>query len=139
MTAAGQMGLFAAPRRPAPALTIRQPFASLIISAIKRVENRGWSTSYRGPLLIHAGKGIDKDAMATHGHLLDGEYPAGAIIGLVDLIDCVQDSDSEWAEPDSFHWVLANARALREPVPAKGQLGLWTLDDETARLAGEML
>jgi hypothetical protein len=135
---AGQMGLFAVPSRPAPALTIKSPWAQLVTQGVKDVENRGWYTSYRGPLYIHAGKGIDKDAMAAHGHLLSGEYPSGAIIGLVDVIDCVQDSDSEWAEAGSWHWILANARALPEPVPAKGQLGLWTLDDETARLAGEI-
>jgi hypothetical protein len=102
-------------------ITIRQPWASLIIEGIKDIENRTWATSYRGPLLIHAGKGIDKSEWTQT--LTD--MPAGAIIGTVDLIDVVRDSDSEWAEADSFHWVLANPRPLPVPVSACGKLGLW--------------
>ena len=48
----------------------------------------------------------------------------GAIIGVVEVVDCVRDSGSPWAEPGSWHWCLAGARAL-EPVPWRGRLGLW--------------
>ena len=105
-------------------LTIRQPWASLIIAGVKDVENRSWPTKYRGSLLIHAGKGIDHSEWT--GTLDD--MPAGVIIGVVDLVDCVRDSGSEWAEPDSWHWVLANPRPLPEPIPAKGKLGLWNVE-----------
>ena len=44
------------------ALTIKQPWATLIIQGDKRFEFRSWQTKYRGELLIHAGKGIDKEA-----------------------------------------------------------------------------
>ena len=44
-------------------LTIKQPWATLIMQGDKRFEFRSWQTKYRGDLLIHAGKGIDKEAM----------------------------------------------------------------------------
>src|SRR3990167_7355801 len=67
------------------ALTICQPYAHLIVMGEKRVENRTWPTRYRGPLAIHAGKSLA---------WMDGERPSadmafGAIVGVVDLIDCV--------------------------------------------------
>ena len=58
--------------------------------------------------------------MREHGHLLRS-YPAGAIIGAVDVIGCVRDSSSPWAVPGQWHWILANPRAC-EPVPATGSL-----------------
>lgn len=55
-------------------LTIRQPWASCIVEKGKRVENRTWSTDYRGPLLIHAGQGIDNSTHAGSAWL---QFPAG--------------------------------------------------------------
>ena len=65
------------------ALTIRQPWASLIVDGEKRVENRTWPTKYRGPLLIHAGKSrleVDRDQARR--------LPFSAIIGQVEVVDC---------------------------------------------------
>lgn len=45
-------------------LTLKQPWASLIANGYKKYEFRTWKTNYRGPILIHAGKGIEKDALA---------------------------------------------------------------------------
>ena len=44
-------------------LTIREPWASLIINGYKKYEFRSWKTNYRGVVLIHAGKGIDRDML----------------------------------------------------------------------------
>lgn len=118
-----QDGLFDVATDAPRALTVRQPWAGLIVAGIKGVENRSHPTSYRGTLLIHAGLGADADAMAEHGGRL-GEYPAGAIIGAVDVIGCVRDSPSPWAAEGQWHWILANPRAC-EPVPASGALSLW--------------
>ncbi len=114
-------------------LGVRNPWAALIIhgcpdGSFKDVENRSRRTSHRGPLLIHAG--LATDPSEWNGKL--GEVPSGAIIGVVDLIDCVQDSASEWAEASSWHWLLANPRPLTTPIPARGQLGLWRLPHHTA-------
>lgn len=111
------------------ALTIRQPFASLVMAGVKTTENRTWRTNYRGRLLIHAGARDDRDAMREHGHLLD-DYPRGAILGSVELVDIVRDSSSPWAMPDSFHWILSDARHYDVPIPCKGRLGLWHLGSD---------
>lgn len=104
------------------ALTIRQPWASLVVDGEKNVENRTWSTNYRGVLVIHAGSQIDSEAP----HPTDG--PTGAIIGTVRVVDCVQDSDSEWAIPGQWHWILSDPRPCR-PRPAKGSQGFWSLSE----------
>ena len=44
-------------------LTLKQPWATLVAEGIKKYEFRTWKTNYRGKILIHAGVGIDKDAM----------------------------------------------------------------------------
>ena len=113
------------------ALTIRQPFASLVMAAVKTTENRTWRTNYRGRLLIHAGARDDREAMARHGHLLD-DYPRGAILGTVELLDCVRDSESEWALADHWHWQLADPQPFETPIPATGKLGLWTFGGDRA-------
>lgn len=107
------------------ALTIRQPWASLIVAGIKDVENRSWPTSHRGLLYVHAGSAVDREAMALHGHLLEPTLPSGAIIGTVELINCVRAADSRWAEPGQWHWLLADPQQLPVPVPCRGALGLW--------------
>lgn len=108
------------------ALTIRQPWASLIIHGLKDVENKPQRTTRRGTLVVHAGLAVDKEGMSEYGHLLPPTaYVRGAAIGLVDILHVVTDSSSRWAEPGLYHWVLAAPRRFVEPVPCRGQLGLW--------------
>lgn len=107
------------------ALTIKQPWASLITAGIKDVENRSWRTDYRGVMIVHAGARPDDEAMRLHGHLLVDEAPVGAIIGTVRVVDCVRDSESPWAIPGCWHWILEDPRPCR-PRVAKGALSLWT-------------
>ena len=122
--AAAQGTLFdMAPAAP-KALTIRQPWASLIMAGIKDVENRSKPTHFRGTIAVHAGKGVSAEGMTAHGHLIE-DYPAGAIIGTVDIVGCVRDSGSEWAMDGCWHWILANPRPCA-PVPAQGELSFWT-------------
>jgi hypothetical protein len=106
-------------------LTVRQPWASLIVAGIKDVENRSWHTEYRGKLGIHAGNRVDRYALDAHGHRLDGDPPLGALVGSVTLVDCVQDSKSRWAEPGMWHWILADPSELVHPRRMPGKLGLW--------------
>jgi ASCH domain len=110
-----------------PALTVRQPWASLIIEGTKDVENRGWSTYHRGPLIIHAGNALDREALAKHRRLLQhaDSLPHGCLLGTVDLVDCVERARSRWAEPGAFHWLLRDPRPFRSLVPMRGSLGLW--------------
>jgi len=112
-------------------LTIRQPWAWAIIHGGKDVENRTWRTSFRGPLLIHAGSAFEVDGyervkgLAVQAPPPAGEFTHGAIIGVVDLVDCVQDSDSAWAADGQWHWCLRNPRPLDQAVACQGKLGLW--------------
>lgn len=129
-------------------LSVRQPWASLEVANIKPVENRTRPTNYRGPLLIHAAKRPDwvqffavtggKNINASlakyklkKGRYLrrDDDFPLGAIIGQVNLIDCVQNHPSEWAESGAWHWVFADAKAFDTPVPYPGRLGLFDAPD----------
>jgi hypothetical protein len=108
---------------PPKALTVKQPWASLIMAGLKDVENRTWKTNFRGTLIIHAGSGVARDAMLEHGHLV-GAYPAGAIIGTVDLVDCITGSPSPWAMDGHWHWILANPKPCA-PVAHAGALSFW--------------
>ena len=74
-------------------ITIKQPFATLIAEGLKEYEFRTWKTKYRGEILIHAGKNIDKEAMERYKHL-DLEYPAGCIIAKVKITDCIYIDDN---------------------------------------------
>lgn len=115
------------------ALSIMQPWASLIIGYGKSIENRTWATQHRGPLLIHAGKKIDRAGYDLAWRLgvdvpAPDDLPRGGIIGQVELVDCVRDAVSPWAFPDCWHWRLESPRALPfEPCP--GQMGLFWVPD----------
>jgi len=118
------------------ALTIRQPWAQLIIYGIKDVENRSWQTKYRGPLLIHAGLTVDREDERYYRELCQEEdlpwptpVPTGCIVGIVQLVDCVTESDSEWFY-GPFGWVLEKALQFETPIPFTGRLGLYEVPDE---------
>lgn len=120
--------------RAVPALTVKQPWATLIMMGIKDIENRMWLTGYRGPVFIHAGQKWDSDpwpkdpALEKFGltHFTPDHFPRGVILGTVELVDLITDSKSLWAMPDHIHWVLKNPSLLDQPIAWRGQLGLWT-------------
>lgn len=109
-------------------ISIRQPWASLIIHHGKNIENRTWPTRYRGPLLIHASQRKDditpKDILDRYGvRVSTHNFPTGGIIGIVDLVDCVADHPSRWFEGE-YGFVLKNPRQLRFQAWS-GQLGIF--------------
>lgn len=122
-------------------LTIKQPWAELIIDGYKKYEFRGWKTKYRGKILIHAGMSLEKDMMIRFkDYNLD--YTLGAIIGEADLVDCIL-VDKKFNEElrnidpivygrsnhvENYAWKLDNIIKYDEPIPCKGQLGLWNYD-----------
>jgi len=141
-------------------LTVKQPWASLIVSGIKDIENRTWKTNFRGRILIHAGMAKTSGMMAVYLNRaqyakfresvgfsgLDFIEPIGAIIGSVEIVDCVVNHSSIWAEktisvPDedinpktvfekpAYNWVLANPIIFKEPIPCKGKLSFWEFDE----------
>ncbi|MEE8465915.1 MAG: ASCH domain-containing protein [Dehalococcoidia bacterium] len=108
--------------KPQYALSIRQPWAHLIVSGEKDIENRPWHTGYRGRIYVHAGKTPDGLFSEIPRHITSEQF--GAIVGEVDVIDCVASSESRWFE-GPWGWVLANPVAYPVPIPCRGQLGLW--------------
>jgi len=130
--------------------TIKQPWASLIVAGIKNIENRSQPTKYRGRILIHSSAkpaGLILDLLNENqlSQLTDEQYtnvlcsPFSAIIGSVEIVDCVVNHPSIWAEKTFFdefdpthnekptyNWVLANPIKFDEPIlNVKGKLSFW--------------
>lgn len=106
----------------------------------KDVENRSWTSPYRGLLAIHAGKSVDSDPLAvTTGQRLEQRLPSGCVVATVQLLDVVRDSSSEWARENCYHWVLSDVRQLAEPVPCVGRQALFKLPlDVEARVLEQL-
>ena len=130
------------------ALTICQPYAHLIMIGEKRVENRTWPTRYRGPLAIHAGKGLAW--MGSVERTPDMAF--GAIVGVADLVDCIEldtylpmlnaNSRYQWLATHKhaigpFCFVLENVQRFDVPVDWKGSQGLWDIPDHALPIRRE--
>ena len=123
-------------------LTIKQPWATLIMQGDKKFEFRSWQTKYRGDLLIHAGKGIDKEAVKRLSKYLPKTLPSGKILGKVTLVDCIKMSP-EFKEKllkenkdiytnksfqENYGWQIENVEVFDKQIDAKGHLSLWEYD-----------
>lgn len=125
------------------AISIKQPWAHLICAGIKDIENRTWTCpkKYIGQrVLIHASgtswtwhkvlnyitKGM-ADIFMKMG--FNGEWlrnlQTSAIIGSVEVVNCVINHPSVWAEKGVYNWVFANPVLFLESIPAKGKLSFW--------------
>jgi len=130
------------------AVTLHQPFASLIAIGAKKYETRSWQTHHRGPIAIHAAvKRIPPRMwnMFWHdpfyrylrgaGYMDPTHLPRGAVVCIADLVDCYEVStiknvtDDERAfgnwTPGRYAWKLENVIRLPTPIDATGQQGLW--------------
>lgn len=119
-------------------LSLKQPFAELILQGRKTIELRKWNTKFRGEFLIHASKHPDEPSMKKFNFKPD-ELPCGAIVGKAELIDVKdysltkdfdEDKDKHLATSDwgGFGFILKNAKRFDKPIPAKGQLNFWDFD-----------
>lgn len=117
------------------AISVRQPWANAIMLG-KDVENRSRYYKHRGLLLIHASLKVD-DAALDDPRILRlpiNDLIFGHLIGVVNLVDCVRFSRSRWADPDSeWKLILENPRPLLRPVPYRGQLGLFGVEEKLLR------
>ena len=108
-------------------ISIRQPWASLIASGVKDVENRTWPTRYRGPVLIHSSQrtdGVSSDEIELRFDVQSPSMlPLGGIVGITEIVDCVKPHSSMWYVPSHWAFALANSRPLPF-VQWKGQLGI---------------
>jgi len=121
------------------AISVKQPWASLIVSGLKDVENRTWPTKFRGKILIHASqkpvpggwKSLNPQQFQkiyTTG-ISKSKLPYSAIIGCVDIVDCVKGYPSVWAEPEVWNWVLENPVMFKFPIfNVNGKLSIWNFD-----------
>lgn len=141
------------------ALTLTQPWATLVITGYKLFETRSWSTSYRGPLAIHAAKGFPEwarelcrdepfyEVLELCGYEGWDELPLGQILGTVQLTD-VRSTASVRRELDSheielafgdfgprrFAWRLREPIKLETPIPYRGTQGLWVPSNDVLPL-----
>lgn len=128
------------------AITIREPYASLIAHGEKRIETRTWAPSYRGPLLIHAAVGRpEEDSFAwrivrRHGLTYSGEATRGKIVAVAWLATAgpadallhvhaghlpFNERELGWYGPGRCGLLLERVVALPRPIPARGALSLW--------------
>lgn len=117
------------------ALSIRQPWAWLIVNGHKDIENRSWPTRYRGPVLIHAAKGMTRTEYHDVGMFCFrwgvplpafGELERGGIVGQATVTGCSDNSLSPWFF-GKFGFDLADAKPLPF-MPCKGQLGFFEVE-----------
>ena len=124
------------------AISLRQPWPWAIFNLGKDIENRRWPTKHRGPLLIHASKTWDENGYNFLTYRFDEFVPSkehhafGAIIGQVNLIGCVDQSDSRWFFGD-YGFELEDPEEFKKPILYRGQLGLFDVLDSFFR-KGEM-
>lgn len=134
------------------AITLWQPWASLIAAGLKTIETRPWRTSYRGPLIIHASARLpgpidlpDRNTLAIFAATLglDGlqdlrALPRGACLAVVDVLDCIPTYRIDHGQhlpsleraagnfgPNRYAWKLERVQRLRRPIPARGRQRLW--------------
>jgi ASCH domain len=119
------------------AMSIRQPWAALIIAGDKDIECRLWATSYRGPILIHASLGDAGWSDSDIERQFRCKIPSlatkrGGIIGVVDLVDVVTSHRSKWFAKGCYGFILANPRPLRF-LAMPGRLNMFDVPAEIAR------
>ncbi len=148
------------------ALTVKDPWATLIAIGAKQIETRSYRTRHRGPIAIHSSKAFSREdqelcfqepvrgALERAGIRFPTDMPRGAIIAVAEAAACAQvPGGQDWEEdippepersfgfysPNRWMWRLANIRRLTEPVPCRGMLGLWRPSPEVIEaVAGQV-
>jgi len=124
-------------------LTVKNPWASLIINGYKKYEFRSWKTNYRGKILIHAGLSIEKDMLSRFA-CYNLDYINGAIIGEAEVVDCILvdehfNNELNTINPivyaksnhiETYAWKLKNIKKYDKPIYIKGKLGLWNYEED---------
>ena len=113
-------------------LSLKQPFAELILQGKKKIELRRWNTKFRGDFLIHASKIPDKKAMTKFGFV---NLPLGCIVGKAKLVDVKKyENEIEHQKDKKLHlansfwgnygFILEDVKRVKN-IPCKGKLGFW--------------
>ena len=121
-------------------ITLKQPWATLVAEGLKKYEFRSWKYNYRGEILIHAGKGIDKEAMKKFEHL-NLNYPHSRIMAKFKILDCVK-LDKEINENiirenelvyghkydrTGYAWKLEVVEKIDDDKAISGKQGIWNI------------
>ncbi len=131
------------------AISLWQPWATLMAIGAKKIETRSWATRYRGPLIIHAakrwtleqrgiaGSAVFVSALEQHGYRDHNAFPLGAALAVVDLVDCVQHVETSAEErllgdflPGRWFWITENVRPFDSPIPMTGARRLFDVTDK---------
>lgn len=118
------------------ALSLKQPYAELIIQGRKTIELRKWNTQFRGEFLIHASKHPDEEAMKRFGF---DSLPTSCIVGKTTLVDVKEYKNEEEHKKDKpFHlasnawgnygFILKDSQRFKKPIPCNGNLGFWNYE-----------
>ena len=133
------------------ALTIKEPWATLIIEGYKKYEFRSWKTNYRGKILIHSGLLLEKD-MVKRFEEYKLNYKCGYIIGEAEIVDCIK-VDEEFNQElirinpivygksnhvETYGWKLENVKKYDNPMPCKGKLGIWNYEGDLYETRNEI-
>ncbi len=133
------------------ALSVRAPWWFAILKAEKDIENRDWKTNFRGRVLIHASKWYKHeevmDDLWTIQRILKLDRPTenhqallrpfgGHIVGSVEIVDCVEESDSPWFF-GKYGFVLRDPIMFATPTPFKGALGFFEVPDNLVNFTRE--
>ena len=121
-------------------LSIKEPWASLIMNGTKKIETRSWKTKYRGEIYIHASLSKAKITKSEVYELIkDMNFKCGYIICKCNLVDCIYMTDEyvndmkinhyeEYIcghyEVGRYAWIVEDVKVI-EPIKTKGKLGLW--------------
>ena len=120
------------------ALSLKQPFAELILQEKKKIELRKWNTKFRGEFLIHASKIPDKKAMKEFGFDI---LTCGYIVGKAKLINVKKYKTKKEHDKDknlhlasnswgNYGFILKDVKRINK-IPCKGQLNFWEFNQTT--------
>lgn len=123
-------------------ITVKQPWATLIAEGLKKYEFRSWKINYRGEILIHAGKGIDKEAMYKFKDL-NLKYPYSRLLAKVKILDCIElnkeINDEIICENEfiygnkknrtGYAWKLEVIEKINNDNEVSGKQGIWNIKE----------
>ena len=140
-------------------LSIRQPWAYLIVAGYKDIENRKWYTNHRGPLLIHASKAVDPNDFPKQRQWIreagivipnDNDLPRGAIVVSANLtevysdgrddrlLDIYDSKNNPWFE-GPYGFLMTDPVEFEDPIQCRGQLGIRDVSDSLMARVSKML
>jgi hypothetical protein len=147
-------------------ISLTQPYATLVALREKRIETRGWRTSYRGEIAIAAAKKFPSEARGLcptrpfSNALGSVALPTGMIVAVASLVECFQfdagtegrirarsligrlprfEADFGYYTAGRYGFVFDDVRALAEPVACKGALSLWDVPADVERVIRNQL